>query len=286
MALIKELFHLGALPEAIEVCKRALEVHNGDTDFSQRRNELEELYDKSKKDHARTNDVPCDEMPWGHIWSREYPWAPAEIYHRGEKTINWVNGFLGETSPIRVQASSLSPGSLGVFAFRNIRLWETFVSTLSATEISNSQTTGMYCYNCSKSLVSSTRTSFECCSDMKVCGRDCRRLADLKYHKALCGRGRELTWVYENGRSGNRFDVIDARIQLMFLRVLAICVQADESPLAHDYFSSIVANYNSPNPLHWPYQGHVVGPQRILQALGVDIFKDERYDQWVLQTVW
>lgn len=31
---------------------------------------------------------------------------------------------------------------------------------------------------------------------------------------------------------------------------------------------------------------NIVVPQRILLTLGVDIFKDLRYDTWVLQTIW
>jgi hypothetical protein len=36
----------------------------------------------------------------------------------------------------------------------------------------------------------------------------------------------------------------------------------------------------------WSLASHVDVPQRILTTLGVDIFKDLRYDTWVLQTIW
>jgi hypothetical protein len=74
----------------------------------------------------------------------------------------------------------------------------------------------------------------------------------------------------------------------MWLRILATCVQSGLHPLKHPSIAALTANYESDDELgrRWSLASNVDVPQRILTTLGVDIFKDLRYDTWVLQTIW
>ena len=75
---------------------------------------------------------------------------------------------------------------------------------------------------------------------------------------------------------------------VQWLRILATCVQSGLHPLEHPSIASLTPNYESADDVsrRWSLESHVDVPQRILTTLGVDIFKDLRYDSWVLQTIW
>lgn len=74
----------------------------------------------------------------------------------------------------------------------------------------------------------------------------------------------------------------------MWLRILAICVQSGLHPLEHPSIAALTPNYESDDSIfrRWSLASNVDLPQKILTTLGVDIFKDLRYDTWVLQTIW
>lgn len=56
--------------------------------------------------------------------------------------------------------------------------------------------------------------------------------------------------------------------------------------MEHPSIAGLTPNYGSDVLRRWSLASHVDVPQRILTTLGVDIFKDLRYDTWVLQTIW
>lgn len=80
----------------------------------------------------------------------------------------------------------------------------------------------------------------------------------------------------------------------MFLRFLAICVQAGDHPLKHPVIAQMVPHIvdtvqyvrERPAVLGWTFKAHIIGPIEVLQTLGVDVFADLRYDTWVLMTMW
>jgi hypothetical protein len=78
----------------------------------------------------------------------------------------------------------------------------------------------------------------------------------------------------------------DAVKELVFLRMLAMCIQAEGHPLLHPMIARLVPQYNTETAIPWRLRDHIIGPIEILQSLGVDIFAASQYDTWVLQTIW
>jgi hypothetical protein len=170
-----------------------------------------------------------------------------------------------------------------MFAKRDTKKGEKLLDAPSATGTSNMHTTGKYCYNCAAKLTTSLIVTFNCCPTMKFCGDECRGIAEMNYHTALCGK--DLDEFYQAAMSNDFTESANARAALSFMRLIAISVQAGTHPLKTPPMSWLVANHEAQSPLPWTRAGNVTGPIKVLQKLGIDIFTDD-YDTWVLQTVW
>jgi hypothetical protein len=72
---------------------------------------------------------------------------------------------------------------------------------------------------------------------------------------------------------------------LILARVFAICLQAGSHPLENDYIARLMPSGNLETTI-WTLAGMVTGPINALQTLGVDVFADQRYDGWVMMTIW
>ncbi|KAI9052399.1 hypothetical protein LZ554_003747 [Drepanopeziza brunnea f. sp. 'monogermtubi'] len=74
-------------------------------------------------------------------------------------------------------------------------------------------------------------------------------------------------------------------ITLLLARVLAVCVQAGGHPLLHPDVVRWMPS-NKTDVLHgWTLNSMVEGPTEALQILGIDVFADERFDSWVINTM-
>jgi len=105
---------------------------------------------------------------------------------------------------------------------------------------------------------------------MKFCSEECQSLAEVHYHTALCGK--DFKEFYKSARSSVLPEASRARVNLVFLRFMAICVQGKTHPLKHHFIACLSANYDAQVATPWTDNGHIVGPNKILQTLGVDIF--------------
>jgi hypothetical protein len=114
-------------------------------------------------------------------------------------------------SPLRNTGSSTGTAGeicYGIFAVGDISRGEQILTVTHPFGISLEQTVSR-CYNCFKDLDScgSNIYSFECCPKKRFCKVTCQQIAELYYHKALCGK--DFTGLEENAQSaygGNRKD--------------------------------------------------------------------------------
>lgn len=107
-------------------------------------------------------------------------------------------------------------------------------------------------------------------------------MAGNNYHNALCGK--DFSDIYTAALSNEFSESTVARDTLIFLRLLAMSVQARTHPLATAPIAWIIANYEAQSPLPWSRGVNITGPIKVLEKLGVDIFAEE-YDTWVMQTM-
>jgi hypothetical protein len=125
----------------------------------------------------------------------------------------------------------------------------------------------------------------ECCTAC-YCSSYCLEEAKATYHKVICGK--DFDWLTTSPQAKATPVHLYDLDGIMWLRILAICVQSGLHPLDHPLIAGLTPNYESPDEVarRWSLETHIDVPQRILATLGVDIFTDVRYDTWVLQTIW
>jgi hypothetical protein len=139
-----------------------------------------------------------------------------------------------------------------------------------------------HCYNCFKKLTNANKPiAFPCCPDLKFCGFQCRDIAEKHCHKILCGK--DFFPTYDAALRGIKYAWSQANCNLIWLRVLTICLQHGGHPLDHPLMASLGAQQNSESSWSWSLEGNVTDP---IKLLGVDVFANQRYDSWVLYTIW
>ena len=188
--------------------------------------------------------------------------------------------------------SSKSPNVLGVFASRDISPSERLLedaTAIAASEVSASApstvpirgTTAVVCDNCYGQTKSVLPISPDCCST-GYCSQHCLDLATSTYHKVLCGKN--FDWLYKEAETEQWPQSFKLHGPL-WLRILATCVQSSQHPLERPVIARLVPNYSEGNR-KWSFTINCTQPIRILQQLGINVFKDRRYETWVLQTIW
>lgn len=121
------------------------------------------------------------------------------------------------------------------------------------------------------------------CRNTTYCSKDCLETAKATYHQVLCGK--DFSWLTSMPQptvlrlAPGGFTDIDGQL---WLRILATYVQSGLHPLELPTIASLTPNYESPDgiPRRWSSASHIDVPQKILTTLGVDTFKDIRYDSW------
>jgi hypothetical protein len=283
-----------AIPDIIQLCKEALKNHPGDSQLKEELEDAEDAYSHHAgqvKHMLRAQGMTLDQYAWGMIAIKLYPWTPAELRMRDDETIALANKMLESCSDsLEIRPSSLgnlkkaaTAQCLGVFAKRDIKKGEKLLDAPSATGTSNKPTTGQYCYNCAAKLKKTPIFSFSCCPAMKFCGEECKNIAEINYHTAICGK--DFSELYKAASSQDFAESSKARDNLQILRLLAVSLQAGTHPLKTPPIGWLVANYEAQSPIPWSRGANITGPLRTLQILGVDIFAEE-YDTWALQTMW
>ena len=71
---------------------------------------------------------------------------------------------------------------------------------------------------------------------------------------------------------------------LVLIRALAVCLQAGCHPLEHPNMAQLTEG--PPAETVWSLNGMVIGPLKVLEIFGVNIFTDECFDTWIIRTLW
>lgn len=105
--------------------------------------------------------------------------------------------------------------------------------------------------------------------------------AQSTLHRPMCGDNFE--WLYEE--RDPKDSVHTNLVPIVMVKVLAAAVQQKSNPLKVASASALKPNLDKDESSFRLYD-NVVVPIKILEALGVDIFVEERFDSWALQTLY
>ncbi|KAL9576061.1 MAG: hypothetical protein Q9212_007419, partial [Teloschistes hypoglaucus] len=226
-----------------------------------------------------------------------YPFMPPKYLRRQPKDVAQSKLlFHTGTTPCHLLSSSVRKGDashdvFGIFATRKIKPGEilfedrTVLGSCSVSASAPSTLPEEYvhnvrarlCENCYGTTYSEITAS---CCNTYYCSFHCRDIALACYHKVLCGK--DFTWLFDDCK---RLPRSVAGNGALWLRILAICVQSGLHPLEHPIIARLTPNY-VPVGRKWSFTNMTKHPFEILGQLGINACKDERYDSWVLHTIW
>ncbi|KUJ11523.1 uncharacterized protein LY89DRAFT_786439 [Mollisia scopiformis] len=323
MVLSRALSQAGAFHSFREMCLEARAMYPADDVLSSGLASsdvaLKSLRRNIQQSHAlgRSQTNVDEQLKFGRISFRLYPFMPPQYLQRSAERITSANTRLVEMgAACVVRASSLGSSAaipepplrilgpwnrtLGLFATSDIKKGDVILKD-TTTWGTNTEPAVVYfkyqgrahpmprCDNCCgitppwNSVVHQSK-----CCNTTYCSDSCLKTAKATYHQVLCGK--DFSWITNKPQSGGRQTDpgLSDTIGSMWLRILATCVQSGLHPLEHPSIAALTANYESDDRIsrRWSLAFNIDVPQRILTTLGVDIFKDLRYDTWVLQTIW
>jgi hypothetical protein len=70
---------------------------------------------------------------------------------------------------------------------------------------------------------------------------------------------------------------------MVLVRALAMSIQANKYPLELPIMAPLLQGQP---PFAFCWENMVIKPFKAAQSLGIDIFANNRYDMWVLRTLW
>ena len=137
------------------------------------------------------------------------------------------------------------------------------------------------CSSCCGSLPV-TATYLPCCSD-KFCSKQCADRAASFFHAAMCGRDFS---DYENAAKNENISSESAVDRLLLLRILACAISFPGlHPLKVPIVNRLTALYDGPESTRFSLATEILRPMKILERLGVDVYANQDFDTWVLQTI-
>jgi len=201
---------------------------------------------------------------------------------------------------------------LGVFAKSDIQPGETVLEERSLLT-ANSRLHDAFCDACSLALpnVKSAKASpaeleaaskmVYCpeCDDTVFCSQECRDLANSTYHAAVCS-----TDVEAVAKDAPPAEAADALYALLLLRAIAMAETQDVHPLDLPEVKYIWGDYKdipgdwlnddrcdemieqALKTLPYSFKYNVLLPLHMLEKMDVNIFATQRYDTWVLNTLY
>jgi len=219
------------------------------------------------------------------------------MYRRKEEVIAEVQLDFGGVPPIlprrclfspsQMNADNLVPSNLiyGVTATTSIARGELVISdhfVFAGRDVQDFRPKNKICNHCLGDIKTWTA---RCCPDCMTmhCSKICAKWAST-YHSALCRV--DFSWLDDWARNKTSHDPYTNQVVLL-VRLLAYAVDnIGTAPLDNLYLSRFTAGYRA-NPTTFPlsFIAMIVQPTRILDSLGIDIFKDHRYDTWVIQVL-
>ena len=298
--LVDSLDKLYDFWEILEVCK-AWKTRSPEVRLYRDRFKVFKQRWQEKRSLMKERGFPTIEMnkrlTQGAALFRPYPFMAMEYMDRPNWLITNIRESLEKLSTGRCTLSSskipniAKSSNLGIFAtsdmdtgtvlFKDFSLMVASSVNPFAPQLSNARKVCELCCDFIEEQQGGTVSCDSCPAE--YCDSNCRMVASVKYHKALCGKN--FSWIYDVWK-GKEVDTYKAVEGAFWLRILAICVQADCHPLEQELIARLSSPYESAIPREWSLFGNVDRLNQILDQLGVDVYADLRYDTWVLQTVW
>ena len=218
----------------------------------------------------------------GAVVIRRYPWIQ-KARHLPIRNIDQLNQLVRDTSKggCEVRKSNIDEADLGVFAAKSFSKGEDIV--IDHTYMAASSEGGR-CLVCCQQLPETTAAEQFCCADHFELARSKfppnDRTVDVDFNEL------EKSGLVRNNTRNPLTDV------LLLRRFLAIVTKhtnpsdADVHPLQVPEVACLAANYAGEVRFPWNFLQAVVLPLRILESLGIDLFADQRFDTWVIHTIW
>lgn len=250
----------------------------------------------------------------GHVHVRNYPWMAPSQATRSDALRQQVateieqrtNGYATIiTSPIASKDGKPQPNVWGVHAVKPIPKKHLLMSDsapISASDRILSLENGitLRCAQCQLPINLRKVVKLDC-KPCKFCSQSCGDTAKSSWHAIICPP--TSTDLEKEVHAG-----IPARpaVRLeLFLRYLATVVHKcgitptitsastpassqlppTKDPLQHPLTARLTPNTIGPQTHSFTYFEHIILPLRTLEALGINIFTDFRFDTWVLQTL-
>lgn len=231
---------------------------------------------------------PDDLVRNGSIQPRAYPWMDQDMIVRSREVAESANATMRKDSASKCEVGQ-SPVKneidvWGVFASKPIKKGDVFLIDKSMAVIDNRRSEG-YC-SCGKRLP--TQPVKPPCCNRSFCSEQCADRVLQTYHKVVCRKEFNFSNLpNEPGKRNRRY-----LETMLLIRLLAIITQHDKEhsnddghPLHGPIIKYLTPNYGAGQSAAWNFLDAIVHPTKILETLGVDVYADQRYDTWVLQTI-
>ncbi|KAF7936310.1 uncharacterized protein EAE98_002529 [Botrytis deweyae] len=310
--LIFSLCYLQALPDIKAITTEALKRYPDDITFLYFQHAATSAYESNRTfiyQQALPDGIKWVHAEMGTVWNKPYPWASG-FHTRTKRSIKAANIALKKCSKVlRIQPSNMTMSDsggvcYGMFASQDIHRGDTIIERSPVLSISGlqlkthlnlidsllgepktrSKTSPGNCFNCYGLLNKyGPKYGFACCSHLYFCSKDCKNLAQQYYHDALCGTN--IIPIYSFSKNKKCYVCGPEIAGMIWLRLLATCKQGGGHPLQHPLVTNLsIHEAAAQDP--WSLNVRVIRPLKTLEILGIDVFANQWYDTWVLETLW
>ena len=226
----------------------------------------------------------------GQLERVAYPWIVVKELRRSVKSMKRINAQFEAASDVAIIQNSpldnasprdgLREENFGVFAKCDIRPGEEILFNRSIWTDYNARVGDNCCSACCQSVPEKLAIQLACCTS-KFCSETCMQDAIDTYHDVICGK--DFSWLYKASKLAD--PVYCDKVPFMLVKILATAIHKDCKPLKVSCVRTLKANYDNVSLSRFSLFDNIVAPIQILEALGVDIFTNLKFDSWALQTI-
>jgi hypothetical protein len=300
LLLGQALFLANAFLECIDVVDSVTATAAYVNQLSTLRTFAKAAYAKEQADSIdRDSDEEGDEQAidgdrFGEVDTRAYPWIPSSQLRRDTDLLQSLNSELKRVSQGQCEVKEseiVNVGSdcFGIFARGSIAAGSTLF--IDSTAISATCDTVQRCDACGGEFPRAGQVKWSCCSSPeRFCSLDCKVRAKSTYHGVLCGRAVPELDLLDEMMGPNNLDTQDEASWKLWTRVLALIKRSlDRKPYSFEHpldvpaVKKLTTRYGVVR--RFSLLRDIICPVKILEQLGVDVYKDLRYDTWVLWTI-
>jgi hypothetical protein len=228
----------------------------------------------------------------GRASMQQYPWIPKDMIERSDEVMAACNKLLEEWS-INLEIRKPTIGGFGMFTKVDIKAGEILMTQKCPINVSTKQIAPPEFrpewFNCWQLVATKASLSvMECCPTILYCNKRCQKIVREYYDIFHNKDDSHLYRAYSDARSAKGSDYSPEFTKLVFLRMLAVCVQGKVHPLKNPLFAGLMA-HNHPDctpEVPWTLDGHFIGPIHMLGEMGIDVFANSDYESWILEHLW